>query len=104
MRSSTVLATLFAAVAVASPVHQALHNKRVYEYEVTTEIVTVTVTAGKEPETIRVQKTVVVAPQKLQAVTTQSKSSAKPTTTLIISTTTPAPYVLKFPCCFAIEN
>jgi uncharacterized protein YkwD len=76
MRSSAVIVSLFAALAVASPVHQALH-KRVYAYDVTTEIVTVTVTAGDEPETVRIQKTVYVQPSP------RPKTKKKPSTTSV---------------------
>lgn len=90
MRSSTILATLFASLAIAAPAHQNLH-KRAYEYKVVTEVVTVTVTAGKEPETVRVQKTVIVKPEAAKVETTSSKSSS--TTTTIKTTTTTPPYV-----------
>lgn len=94
MRSSTILATLFAAGAIASPVHKNLH-KRVYEYEIVTEIVTVTITAGQEPETVKTVKTVLVAPQAAKIRTTKSKSSSSTTTstttTVVSTTTTQAP-------------
>lgn len=95
MHSSTVLASLFATLAIASPVHQNLHNKRVYEYDIKYEIVTVTVTAGQE--LVHVQETVYVAPTVPSVTTTQSKSrTRRPTirsTSTVTTTTPPPPYV-----------
>ena len=74
MHSSIVITSLLAALAVASPVHQGLH-KRAIVYDIVTDIVTVTVTAGDLPETVNVQKTVYVNP--VPAPTTTSKAKPK---------------------------
>lgn len=87
MRSSMIITSLFAALAIAKPVHPALQKKAI-AYDIITEIVTVTVTAGQEPETIKVQKTVYVNP--VAATTSKVKPTAKsrrprprPTTTSV---------------------
>lgn len=86
MRSSSILCVLGAALVAASPVHNKLHKKAI-AWEVVTDIVTVTVTAGatssKGP--IFIEHTVLVEP--IEAPETTSKS----TTTKVHTTSTPPP-------------
>jgi type IV secretory pathway VirB10-like protein len=63
MRSSTIIALLGATLAVASPLHQALHAKhakKAYVYDIVTDIVYVTVTEGELPSTSSTPDTTVV--------------------------------------------
>lgn len=94
MRSASVLCVLGAALVAASPVHNQLH-KRAIEWEVVTDTVYVTVTAGNIPKgPIFIQKTVEVEPIMAPTTTSSSSSSSStpppppPTTT---STTPPPP-------------
>ncbi|KAH9213982.1 CAP domain-containing protein [Leptodontidium sp. 2 PMI_412] len=82
MRSSTVLALFGATVAVASPVHQAMH-KKAYVTDIVTDIVYVTVTAGDLPST-SVPDTTVVVKHTVYA-------HHKPKTTAASTSTTPPP-------------
>ncbi|KAH7311020.1 CAP domain-containing protein [Rhexocercosporidium sp. MPI-PUGE-AT-0058] len=79
MRSSTLLALFGATVAIASPVHQALH-KKAYVTDIVTEVVTVTVTAGDLPSTSSVPDTTVVVKHTVYASNTP-KTTAKPAAT-----------------------
>jgi uncharacterized protein YkwD len=93
MRSSTVLAALGAALAVASPVHQALHNRKIVT-DIVTDIFYVTVTEGAIPtppaevKTVVVHNTVVVHHTDAPKFTPQPAPPPPAPTT---STTTPAP-------------
>ncbi|KAG4430101.1 hypothetical protein IFR05_014412 [Cadophora sp. M221] len=84
MRSSAVLALVGATVAIASPVHQALH-KKAYVTDIVTDIVYVTVTAGDLPSTSSVPDTTIVVKHTVYA-HHKPKTTAKPT-----STTPPPP-------------
>jgi uncharacterized protein YkwD len=80
MRSSIILGSLFAALAVASPIHKAIHKKGIYtEYDVTTEIVYVTVTEGELPATS-------AAPRVTDHTTLTSSKTHKPHTHVTSST------------------
>jgi outer membrane biosynthesis protein TonB len=94
MRSSTILLTLGAALAVASPVHRALHQKKdlVSVWDIVTDYVYVTVTedpnAPAEPTTTVVYYATAFV-QPVAAATTSSTPPPPPPTTS--STPPPAP-------------
>jgi outer membrane biosynthesis protein TonB len=105
MRSSTLITMLGATLAVATPLaHDRLHKKAII-YEVETDIVYVTVTAGQEPAaeptTVKVINTVVVSPEpettthhvhsKKPKTSSTSIASPPPAPTTSISTPPPAP-------------
>jgi hypothetical protein len=104
MRSSAVLTTLFAALSVASPIHMGFHKKD-YVYDITTEIVYVTVTMGaplpstslssdESPQvttTIKVQHTVVVIPTEAPAPSTTSTTTPPPPPSTTSTTPAAAP-------------
>jgi uncharacterized protein YkwD len=95
MRSSTILLTLGAALAVASPVHRALHQKKdlVSVYDIVTDIVYVTVTedpnAPPESTTVVVNYATVYV-QPVAAATTSSTPPPPPPPPTTSSTPPPA--------------
>ncbi|PMD30702.1 PR-1-like protein [Hyaloscypha variabilis F] len=98
MRSSTILAALSAALVAASPVHQALHARKIVT-DIVTEIVYTTVTEGLLPtpapqvKTVVIASTVVVLP--IEAThSTQPAPPPPPPPASTHSTTAPAPVVI----------
>ncbi|PMD14204.1 PR-1-like protein [Hyaloscypha hepaticicola] len=101
MRSSIALAAFGAALAVASPVHQALHNRKIVT-DIVTDIVYVTVTEGAIPtppaavKTVVVHSTVVVQPTHAPT-STSHPAPPPPPPAPTTSTTPPAPVVVVTP-------
>jgi outer membrane biosynthesis protein TonB len=99
MRFATFLTALGAAVAIASPIHQALH-KRVIVYDIITETDYVTVTEGAVPtqtpegvKTVLISTTVWVNPVEASEPSSYAvpPPPPAPTTTCITTEPTPAP-------------
>jgi uncharacterized protein YkwD len=96
MRSSAVIASLCAALAVASPVNKALLNKKAIVYDIVTDIVYVTVTEGvpyatPTPTTTVVIKHTVTASHSRKP---KTKTSVAP---VVVPTTSAAPVVVVAP-------
>lgn len=87
MRSSIILASFCAALAVASPIHKAVQKKD-YVYDITTEIVYVTVTEGVPVHTPTPSTTSVYVAPPAPKTTSTTPPPPPPTTT---STTPPPP-------------